>query len=552
MNSDIEKNSGANQFIWDSFLKWVSSSKTVHQSSIDYEADKLLNHITLTKKQVNIVLNSSKYLMIKGGAGSGKSLSLLSRMIGRMIEEETGRYLYVTYNAKLIYDMYRRFRQSSYYKLIEDRHVEKENVYFYTFHHVVKKLLNNINISIPEFKTDPHDLKRSNDMMIRQLYRTLQALETEDFKGMPAIHKIKKKGNVNFLRDEFLWMKANNYLTEEDYIKCDRKGRGNLPWISREQRRTIFKLFQKYREEQFSVYHGRLDAEDYALKLIQHINLIPDHLKFDHVFIDEAQDLQPMQLYALALLTKGTLTISGDEKQKIYKNSPYSYRKLGIEIDRSNIYTLDGIFRSTKQIMSLANSLQFNREEDDILENENYNKNGLKPRLRYFKSYNSQIQFIIDDILKVKSQASHETVAIVHRFDNMRYENELRVALGGHFLTRLVDEKVEAGSGRHVYLTDAHSFKGLEFDHVYIINFDQKHYPHYSELSSLKKYNADSAATNHYEEDMKLIIEREKRVLYVALTRAKKTVTLSYHGSTSKEVSPFVFDFNPSDYHYTV
>lgn len=551
MNREVAKDSSSNQLIWNSFLKWVSSSKSIHHSSIEYQTEKLLHNITLTKKQVDIVLKDSKFLMIKGGAGSGKSLSLISRMMGRMLEEDSGRYLYVTYNEKLIYDMYRRLKQSPYYEAIKERHIAKNNVQFYTFHYAVKKLLDEVNISIPEFSTSPQQLQRSNDMMIRQLHRVLQVLDTEEFADMPAIHKIRKEKNVDFLRDEFLWMKANNYLTEKDYIKFERAGRGNLPWISRDQRRTIFKLFEKYRDEQVSVFHGRLDAEDYALQLIQNIRSIPDSLKYDHIFIDEAQDFQPMQLFALALLTKGTLTICGDDKQKIYKNSPYSYSKLGIEIDRSNSYVLEGIFRSTQQIMTLANSLQFNRGEEESLENEKYNSEGSIPKLLYFPSYHSQIKFIIKDIQKVKKQYPGETVAIIHRFQNIRLENELRTTLGRHFLTKRVDDKNEAGSGQHVYVTDAHSVKGLEFDHVYIINFDRNTYPLQTELSSLKKYNKDSYNTSHYEEDMKQIYDREKRVLYVALTRAKKTITLSYNGSDWENVSPFVFDFVPGDYKFS-
>lgn len=548
MTTNTSINDTSNKLAWNAFLNWITSPKEPVRASVEYEAKKVLRNITLTQQQADIVLSQSKQLLIRGAAGSGKSLALLSRMIGKMLEEEDGRYLYISYNNKLVQDMRRQFMKTPYLEVIQARHKFHDNVQFKTFHDLVKDVMQQINKPVPRFETTPQALENSNGRMIRQMHRLLGALDTEEFQDMPPIHKIKKSGNADFLRDEFLWMKANNYLIEEDYIKCDRVGRGNLPWISREQRRTIFKLFQKYREEQKTVYRDRLDAEDYALKIIKHIDSIPKNLKFDHIFIDEAQDLQPMQLYALTLLTRGTLTICGDDKQKIYKSSPYTYRKLNIEIDRSNSYMLEGIFRSTKQIMSLANSLKFERRDDDKVEHEVYEKNGSKPNIFHFRSYNDQIKYVVKGILKIKQANPTDSVAVIHRFRNSRKIQELKNALGRHFYVQKPEEGNASGSGRHVYVTDAHPIKGLEFDHVYIINFDKNTYPLSAEFYSLEKYNDDSISTAYYKEDRRQIIEMEKRVLYVALTRAKKRVTLTYHGNYFTDRSPFTADFDRKDY----
>ncbi|MEH7746767.1 UvrD-helicase domain-containing protein [Neobacillus drentensis] len=550
MTTDTSLSDSSNKLAWDAFLNWITSPKATEKATVEYEAAKVLYNITLTQQQADIVLSQSKHLLIRGAAGSGKSLALLSRMIGRMLEEENGRYLYISYNNKLVQDMRKQFTKTPYLDVLQERHNFNNDVWFKTFHDLVKDVMQQINKPVPRFETTPRALATSNDSMFRQMHRLLVALDTEEFQDMPPIHKIKGNGNAGFLRDEFLWMKANNYLTEEDYIKCERVGRGNLPWISREQRRTIFKLFQKYCEEQKKVYHDRLDSEDYALKIIQHVESIPRSLKFDHIFIDEAQDLQPMQLYALTLLTHGTLTICGDDKQKIYKSSPYSYRKLNIDIDRSNNYMLDGIFRSTKQIMKLANSLKFERRDDDKGEQEIYNKNGSKPNVLHFRSYNSQIQYIVNDIRKIKQDKPEESVAVIHRFGNPRLIQELKNAFGRYFYVQRPEEGNRSGSGRHVYVTDAHPIKGLEFDHVYIINFDKNTYPLNSEFTSLERYNSDSITTSHYKEDRRQIIDMEKRVLYVALTRARKRVTLTYHGDYFVDRSPFIVDFNPEDYNF--
>ena len=53
-----------------------------------------------------------------------------------------------------------------------------------------------------------------------------------------------------------------------------------------------------------------------------------------------------------------------------------------------------------------------------------------------------------------------------------------------------------------------HSAKGLEFDHVFIIGLEEGLFPHSNSLD-----NADE-------------VEEERRLCYVAVTRAKKTLTL--------------------------
>ena len=68
-----------------------------------------------------------------------------------------------------------------------------------------------------------------------------------------------------------------------------------------------------------------------------------------------------------------------------------------------------------------------------------------------------------------------------------------------------VDENAES-----VKLMTMHNAKGLEFDHVFIVGLEDGLLPHSRSTESLKD------------------LEEERRLFYVAITRAKKTVTMSY------------------------
>lgn len=77
-------------------------------------------------------------------------------------------------------------------------------------------------------------------------------------------------------------------------------------------------------------------------------------------------------------------------------------------------------------------------------------------------------------------------------------------------VTLLTDEDRNADPEESVTLMTIHMAKGLEFDYVYIVGLEEELFPSQMMLSS----RAD--------------LEEERRLFYVAITRAKKKLTLSY------------------------
>lgn len=74
------------------------------------------------------------------------------------------------------------------------------------------------------------------------------------------------------------------------------------------------------------------------------------------------------------------------------------------------------------------------------------------------------------------------------------------------------DEK-DADSQFKVTLMTAHSAKGLEFKHVFIVGVEEELFPSAMSMNSLTE------------------VEEERRLLYVAITRAMETCTLTYSGT---------------------
>jgi DNA helicase-2/ATP-dependent DNA helicase PcrA len=86
------------------------------------------------------------------------------------------------------------------------------------------------------------------------------------------------------------------------------------------------------------------------------------------------------------------------------------------------------------------------------------------------------------------------------------------------FISELyLDQVFENNLTNVLYMTTVHSAKGLEWDYVYIIDMDSNNFP----LLKRNKYYSDELDD----------IEEERRLFYVASSRAKKCLNITYHYS---------------------
>ena len=88
-------------------------------------------------------------------------------------------------------------------------------------------------------------------------------------------------------------------------------------------------------------------------------------------------------------------------------------------------------------------------------------------------------------------------------------ETDLQELVARLCLLGRLDREEEEGGAQAVQLATLHAAKGLEFDHVYIAGLEEGLLPHRSAVEQGT-------------------VEEERRLLYVGLTRARRTLTLSY------------------------
>jgi ATP-dependent DNA helicase Rep len=127
-------------------------------------------------------------------------------------------------------------------------------------------------------------------------------------------------------------------------------------------------------------------------------------------------------------------------------------------------------------------------------------------------------------------------------------------------LLGMLEKEGDDLSGDQVALMTVHAAKGLEFDHVHVVGMEEGLLPHRSCLE--KREDAARASEKKAKKEVQEpppaeAVEEERRLAYVAITRACKTLTFSFAEKRRRggeilacEPSRFLSELPPEDLHW--
>jgi hypothetical protein len=243
---------------------------------------------------------------------------------------------------------------------------------------------------------------------------------------------------------------------------------------------------------------------------------------FDHIIIDEAQDLAPAELRFFAALAPAgpdALFLSGDMGQRIFQH-PYSWAGLGVDV-RGRSHTLKICYRTSQQIRRAADKLLPAVLRDvDGAEDERRGIvsvfDGPAPRVETFATEAEEAAAVGGAVSEWLSDGAepHEIGIFVRTPELVA---RARAALAG----------VEAAE--RITTAPMHLAKGLEFRAVAVMACDEGILP-------LDERVADAAD----EAELDDIYETERRLLYVAATRAREHLLLTGLIPGSEYLADFV------------
>ncbi len=250
---------------------------------------------------------------------------------------------------------------------------------------------------------------------------------------------------------------------------------------------------------------------------------------YDAVIVDELQDLGPAELRLVAALAgEGRqILVAGDAGQRIYAPRGLSLRALGIDV-RGRSFVLKINYRTTEQIRRAADRI-LPGEVDDLDEGRESRVgtrsllHGPDPEFHGFETDAKQIAFVVDRIAKLHGAGVDMAAIGVFAPTNRQLDDWKRAfSSAGVSVTILGDEDAAARDG--VRLGTLHRAKGLEFRVVFVTGCS-------ADLVPAPFVNQIEDAADR--EDAR---ERQRQLVYVAMTRARDELIVTWVG----EPSPFV------------
>ncbi|MEV0330769.1 UvrD-helicase domain-containing protein [Micromonospora echinospora] len=256
---------------------------------------------------------------------------------------------------------------------------------------------------------------------------------------------------------------------------------------------------------------------------------------YDHVVVDEAQDLHPAQWRVLrAVVPPGPddLFVTGDPHQRIY-DSRVSLHALGISVTGRS-HRLRVNYRSTEEILTWSTGVlvgsrvaELGGEGDDSLAGYRSLLHGRRPRAAGHPTGAAEVAALVEQVREWRAQGVRPgEIAVCARFNTVLNSAYDALVAAGVPAVRVRDQP--AADADAVRLATMHAMKGLEFRCVAVVGVTATAVPFTKEVTP--------AEVDQAQHDNDLL--RERCLLFVASTRAREALYVSWSG----QPSPFLTD----------
>ena len=343
-------------------------------------------------------------------------------------------------------------------------------------------------------------------------------------------HALTSKPTELDLADSFFkeeWERViqdNGVSTLKDYIKVSRVGRGTR--LSRTQRKLIWEVFEEYKLLLSTKNYKEPSDAMRDVRILLKNN--EQDSTYAHIIIDEAQDFNAEAFRLIRDMvneSKNDIFIVGDAHQRIYGHKVV-LGQCGINI-RGRSKKLKLNYRTTDEIrkwsIALLNGEKIDDMNDGIDSNSDYKSlyHGPNPMVKSFENYEDEVNFIDSYIKELKQEDENSRICIVARTQKIIDSYNSYFTDKNISTVKISRNTKDSISNNEIRLATMHRVKGLDFDHVIIASMNDGIVP----------LNIDDKSEEQQIEDEKLL--REKSIVFVAATRAKKSLLITSYGDKS-------------------
>ena len=444
-------------------------------------------------------------LQIAGGAGTGKTLCLLAKLIsevddrgqGNLFNEQGKKALFVCFNKGLA--NYVRKILAGY-----DRHGSSLNIDVESYDEFINQLVRDRPKKGFEYLAKyARDVRYSHERIIygtneqyEELLKTAQATIAERYPRRANDYYFNSSDEDEFkwLKDELQWIEArfpSDSDADTNYPKAERVGRGRQHLPSEQIRRIILEVRNEFNA--LLRENGRYTINQATKRLLQSDSLPT----YDAVAIDEVQDFSLLSIRLLLRFRKSRdsrVFLSGDENQKIYQRD-FTWKELDKDL-RGHTITLNKNMRNSTAIRHFSNRLIGANCSYEAAKNMVYVVDADDMRT-------------VDLLRRLNNTAQRRTTALItSRRDEWQ---DILSSAGIPYSRKNPGDILSPG----IYILGNLMGKGLEFDNV-VVDY-----------------------TNEISEDE----DEERRVRYVHFSRARRRLYVRYQGTPPKLLTKYYADF---------
>lgn len=506
----------------------VNIHDEVLQKELSKAADDKMKTIvaTIQRDQNAVIRNeSSPVMIIQGVAGSGKTSIALHRiafLLYRFRDSISAKDILIISPNKVFADYISNVLPELGEEQIPEMGMDElaqdllENKFhFQTFFQQVAFLLETHDhgyIDRMRFKSDFEFLRKLNQYLIHLENNFFQAQELrigrtvvpspfihERFKSYHRIPLLKRIPQVVKDIQQFVRSNAERKLTGQEKT---------MIWEAVPRMIKVNNIFELYKD--FYNWIGRPELFHMASgNVLEYSDVFPliyckirmeggqsfDHVK--HLLIDEMQDYTPVQYSVLSRTFKCRKTILGDITQTVNPYSGSSSDEIHSVFPQAEIIKLLRSYRSTWEITSFTQRIL---ENPELIAME---RHGPEPQIKGFENNTGETDEILKLINAFRLSGHHSMAVITKTHQQSKFLFNTLKSAGVHLLSA---DSTSFKNG--VIISTAHLAKGLEFDEVVV------------PFASARNYHT----------------EVDRRMLYIACTRAMHQLTLTY----SLQVTPLI------------
>lgn len=459
--------------------------------------------VFLHPSQAKIVtLRSGGSARVLGGAGTGKTVVAMhrARYLAKNVFKEPGqRVLFTTFTANLAADIKANLKRMCGPEIerIEVKHLQA----------VARDILRSKGITLQKTAT-----------AAQQNTAWTRALDAHKLELPPV-----------FYREEWSKVVQAQDVTDEDgYMRAGRVGRNQR--LSRAQRKHVWKILAEYRQQLDLM--GLSEHADVIREARLALKQSPSQ-DYATIVADEIQDFRTADLVFLRALVReapNDIFVVGDPHQRIYGHKA-SLSRCGISVRGKRSRKLRINYRTTQEIRNWAVARLHGLEIDDLdegvdsLKGERSLRSGDAPDIELFPDITAETRHITGLVRAWLAEGvAPEHICIAVRTKGL-LEDSYAPALRSHGIeTVQINTDAADTLGPGVRIATMHRVKGLEFPRMILAGVQKGTMPF-----------EDAAYTTRDETARALYDEGERKLLYVASTRARDILVITGHG----ERSPF-------------